>query len=257
MNKVLSDTLEANICHHCINSCVSCSHFSPINKPYFVTPESLKKDLRDMSKIFHSERFVILGGEPLLHPQILEMIDIAKESGVSDTVEVLTNGTILGRQTDEFWEKVQAVRISLYEGKLSQAQIAGFHATAQKHGRFLEILPQKRFLKVWYKKPFEGEAIRENFRTCEYRQRCFTIQDGYFFLCPQSWQIPNIFRGQPFNTEGFKVDGKTADELWSFIKREEPFKSCDICANGWSPTSKWSDWRECDRKEWLDESAIW
>lgn len=54
--------------------------------------ESLDKICNCVTKI---RRFVILGGEPLLHSDLSEMINLACEKENIDVVEVITNGTII------------------------------------------------------------------------------------------------------------------------------------------------------------------
>lgn len=66
------------IVHHCNLECKGCDHCAPIAQEEYVELKTYKKDIEKMKKIFHRiNSFAIMGGEPLLHPKI---IDIMKEN---------------------------------------------------------------------------------------------------------------------------------------------------------------------------------
>lgn len=89
-------------CNYCIFSIAG-------NKRGFISDQVamslslLKKAIRDMTsfpKKIKVLRFVGIG-EPLLHKNIVEMIEFAAESQVADTIELLTNGALLTRQISD------------------------------------------------------------------------------------------------------------------------------------------------------------
>ena len=91
--------IEYDIVGHCNLNCKGCSHFSNIIcDNSFVTLESYEKDLRRMKELFsYIARIKILGGEPLLHPQLNEIIKITREVLPKATIDIVTNGLLIIR----------------------------------------------------------------------------------------------------------------------------------------------------------------
>src|SRR5262249_61796270 len=58
----------------------------------------------------------VLGGEPLMHPNLLDIMMAVRESHIAEKIEITTNGVLLPRLERRFWEMVDSVRISLCPG---------------------------------------------------------------------------------------------------------------------------------------------
>ena len=112
--KVHTKRLEINVVHHCNLSCLGCSHLSPRLPKYFLSPDRLSHDLSILSKYCRPEFISLLGGEPLLHPDLIEIINVVRSSGISDRIRVVTNGRLLHKMPDQFWKDVDEVHVSLY-----------------------------------------------------------------------------------------------------------------------------------------------
>ncbi len=76
-------------CVHCFISC------SPHNRRFgFLSPERVKQVLEE-SVALGVKEYYYTGGEPFLHPQIVELLELTLQYG---PVSVLTNGTVLHPQ---------------------------------------------------------------------------------------------------------------------------------------------------------------
>src|SRR5262245_27405170 len=115
--RLYGNACEVNVVHHCNLTCRGCFHLSPVFKKHYVTAESMQADLTCLAKYYHAGSVRLLGGEPLLHPDLLGMIAAARASGVSRRVVIVTNGLLLSKMPDVFWRAVDKVRISSYPGK--------------------------------------------------------------------------------------------------------------------------------------------
>ena len=64
----------------------------------------------------------IMGGEPLLHPDIVRLMKIARENFTDGIIFMFTNGTLLTSMGNDFWETCCdydiGVTISAYQIKL-------------------------------------------------------------------------------------------------------------------------------------------
>lgn len=85
-------------CEYCLNA-LDCENGYPVDENV-MSWEVYKKLIDDIQKTegrIKMLRFAGLG-EPLLHPQIVEMVSYACQKDVADSVEIITNGSMLTRE---------------------------------------------------------------------------------------------------------------------------------------------------------------
>src|SRR5882724_1840135 len=104
--RIRSHGCEINVADHCNISCRGCSHLSPVSAESFADPEGVYRDLSRLAAHYVAHHVRLLGGEPLLHRGLVEVIAAVRASGISGRVRILTNGLLLPRQTEAFWEAV-------------------------------------------------------------------------------------------------------------------------------------------------------
>src|SRR4051812_29275394 len=112
-----SEAIEINAVRGCNLSCRACSHLSPVLPPRaVVSAESVRRDLTLLARCYHCDHVRILGGEPLLHPDLLGVVRAVRASGITDRVRVVTNGVLLPRQSVDLWDAVDEIHVSVYPG---------------------------------------------------------------------------------------------------------------------------------------------
>jgi len=88
--------LPTNACNF---QCIYCGHScKPTNyRPQYLRWEDFKKCMDDICSFPQKIRTLLFTGlgEPLLHPNLPQMIKYAKELEVADTIRVITNGSLL------------------------------------------------------------------------------------------------------------------------------------------------------------------
>jgi len=96
---------EVDIARHCNLNCRGCLHFSPLSKPKFLDISSYQKDICRLSKVFggQAEKISLMGGEPLLNPDIIQYVKIARTYFPNAKLLILTNGVLLDRMPEEFF----------------------------------------------------------------------------------------------------------------------------------------------------------
>jgi len=242
--------LEFNIVTHCTNRCIACSHGSPFTPPWFMDPAQIENDLRLIRPICHAEYVCLLGGEPLLHPDIVRIMEIVKASGVGNYHQVLTNGQLLPQMPDEFWRAAQSIQISRYDN-LPQAVVDLAYVKQQQFGvKHLGVTKHDAFCKQFLKVP---DPTGASFIPCRWKNECYTLHQGRFFLCPQSTFWPQLFMNLPPETDGIALEGLTEEKLLAFMRRKEPLQSCTIC-QAYSQGVAWG--QANTREEWIRLSTI-
>jgi sulfatase maturation enzyme AslB (radical SAM superfamily) len=111
--KVATRSLEAHIVDHCNLRCAACCSLSPHLPRWNVDPGDLVGELALAKRAVAPTWFKLVGGEPLLHPRLLECIEAGRASGIAQIVSVTTNGFLLPRQPVDFWRLIDALTISV------------------------------------------------------------------------------------------------------------------------------------------------
>jgi organic radical activating enzyme len=235
--RVFNRTCEVNVVEHCNLRCRACSHLSPALPKHFVEPDALCSDLTALAGSYHANVLKILGGEPLLHPSLLEIMKAARESQVADKLEIWTNGLLLPRMELGIWEMVDSVRISLYPGRsLRQDQLDRCVDLARRNNVSIRYKHYQTFQESYSEQGTDDlELVKKIYTTCNsaHRWRCHTVANGWFFKCAQSYMIPKGMSLGPQVTyrNGIQIDDSPEfrDRLLSYLTSPEPLPSCRNC----------------------------
>ncbi|MFO7710529.1 MAG: radical SAM protein [Candidatus Woesearchaeota archaeon] len=142
--------VKISIIRDCNNRCIMCGHWQdPKRKEKIITLENFKRLVNDLKEL-GIKKVRITGGEPLLHPDLFEMIRSVKEQDLF--IEICTNGILV---TEEMAKKlvsagVDQVSISLDAGDESlhdriRGNKGAFERSVQafrhlrKHDSFLKL----------------------------------------------------------------------------------------------------------------------
>ena len=229
--------LEVNVTFHCNMRCTSCSHLAPLYRKQNIDPARLRADLTLLAESYHASYVKLLGGEPLLHPDLLEVIDAVRSSGVSDTVLVCTNGTLLHRMPDEFWAAVDTVELSIYPSRpLSEEQLAVFQERAHRHGVNLLINHYTHFRVAYSERGTDDDGlVRDIFDTCKLAHvwLSHTLHDGWLYRCPQSVVLAEQLADISWDrtVDGIQIQGGPGfvSALTEFLNRTKPLRACRNC----------------------------
>lgn len=237
-NKIFSYTCEINIVHHCNLSCRGCGHLSPIAKRKYVEPQDLFEQLSILAKFYQAEHVRLLGGEPLLHPQLNDILKVVKASGISSKIRIVTNGVLLAKMPSWFWQEVDEVHISIYPTKEFSGEILKIvESRAQEFNVTLEILNFSYFRESYSELGTDNKVlIKQIYDTCQMAHdwRCFNVEDGYFYKCPEGHFLPLLLSQNDSlakTKNGIKIEDSHSffHELLEYIKSPDPLPACSFC----------------------------
>jgi hypothetical protein len=199
--------LDLNITEHCTHRCVSCSHASPILPPWSMPLEMIERDLDALKPILRCRNIQLVGGEPTLHKQIVDVMRLVKAINIGN-LSVITNGSLLHRMPEEFWSELEYLQISIYPGKDAHVDLArekaAFFGFGLGETNFTEFHRQFKTI------PDDGAKSFEN---CHWKSDCYTVHRGHFHLCPQSTFFPKAVMGLPDSIDGLPLEGITEEAL--------------------------------------------
>lgn len=223
----------------CTLACRDCNSLIPYWKVphYTLTAEALRSDLEALATcVTKIHRFILLGGEPLLHQNLSDLLRICAEFPMIDFVEIITNGTII--PSEKFLADVAPLRdkfyimISDYSKNVSIQHKVHFEELASilraqgiKFKKF--IYPYwNRFLPFSIKKRSDAPLMGE----C-YFSDCLQIVNGRLSICPAaSIALHNKLVDSSFASEcvDIRTSQNLPEELLRFYSREQ-FSLCDYC----------------------------
>jgi hypothetical protein len=94
------DRLEMHVTHACNLTCESCSHYSNHNHKERVEPEEADLWFGAWSRRISVDDFVLLGGEPTLHPRLADFVPRVRKHWPQARITLITNGFFLDRRPE-------------------------------------------------------------------------------------------------------------------------------------------------------------
>jgi hypothetical protein len=218
--------VEFHVVHHCNLTCAGCSHFSPQAAKEFLSAEQIRRDVELAAARLDPGYVHVLGGEPLLHPGLADLLPIFRAAFPRATIKVVTNGTLLERSPPQLLRALAdlgiRLAVSVYPGThLSQERIA---AICAEHGIGVELWEQSTFLDFL---DLSGTSDPRAARAeCPMEDAC-NVRDGYLFPCPVSaWA--DLGRLPWLQTDGVSLSAGV-DEIRSVLDRGRLTSCCRFC----------------------------
>ena len=105
---LLKPVVDVQVCGHCNLRCAGCMHFAPVAEESFLDLGEFERDLERLSSVEgvgdYFGAIVLMGGEPLLHPHIAEVIRMTHRYLPESLIALCTNGLLLRRMGGDFWD---------------------------------------------------------------------------------------------------------------------------------------------------------
>ncbi len=256
--------VEIHIVDHCNLNCRGCDNFSCIAKPFYLDIEDFRKDLTRLREIFSDdvEWITLIGGEPLLNEKITEYCRIARDLFPKSLVRIITNGTLLLKKDDSFWDELRDNKITLYVTKYPiEFDYDAARAKAEEKGvEFSYAFESGDALKTMYMTPIDlkgRQNPRISYQLCGKGNKCITLKQGKLYTCEL---IPNLFTFNNFFGTDIKV---TQDDYVDIYKENDPRRILKKMAT-YAPACRYCDnlhyysgikWETTEKKitEWVKE----
>jgi len=245
--------VEYYISLKCNLNCAGCATFSPLVKEDDF--KSLEKIETDFKKFYmltkdNVQDLTIMGGEPLMHPQINDIIVYFSELFPETKLRMITNGILIPKMNDEFFElikdRIKGIIVTEYPIALDYSNI--FKILDEKQINYDKWGPKYEFGHQYlHEQP-------EDYKDCWYRD-LYILNDNKIYACTEiaffkifnkSFKNHNLKISEEDYIDLDKID--SYEELVQAKKKIPPF--CSHCDGH---DKKLTDWRisKRDRNEWL------
>ncbi len=258
--------LDYHLTEHCNLNCQCCSTFSPLAKEKFADPDQFARDLTRLYELIGDrlEQLHLLGGEPLLHPQLEQFARISREIFPEARIDFTTNGLLIHSMSESFWQTLRqynvAIKYTKYPINQDYAEIVDY-----VRGKGVRIFsaggekPISQFRRI----PLNAKGTCNTYLSyiqCPYTD-CAQLRDGKLYRCPASAYsdlVNNALEAEG-RTDRFRLtdqdfidrwQARDADEVLSFLTNAVPF--CQYCDMASATAIPW-----CQSKktvsEWVDQ----
>lgn len=258
-------TLDVDVVSHCNLNCASCYHFSPIARPRFLSRQSYERDLELLARVEGADAYFrgifLMGGEPLLHPELPELVLATRRHLPTAKLRITSNGLLLRSMGPEFWDALRGAGCKLiltpypigldYEGLIALARSHGVEAGMA--GGSAEGDAVSRFLRT----PLDEEGLQDrtaSFNSCPLGGCCLQLLDGKIFPCNRGALLGIV--NERFGTE-FTHDPDDYLELSALCSvedidrmRRRAHPMCRYCATSLDERIAWQR-STATREEWL------
>lgn len=255
---------DIHVADHCNLNCKGCEHFSPLVKEEFLDIAVFRRDCARLAELTNGEidDIAVLGGEPLLHPNLTEFLDTAREYFHTCSIRIVTNGILLLKQTDEFWKNCKKnnveIIITVYPVKLDHDAIKSL---AKKYGIPLKYWGEPGEPTRWQRRPLDLQGkqnIDESFKLCYMPNGCIQLVDGKLYTCAiiaYAKYFNSYFNKDLRVTDSDYIDiykTESIKEIFDFLSKPMPFcRYCNIKETAlqieWGVSKKEiSEWTSCE-----------
>lgn len=256
------EKMDIHLVDHCNLKCKSCTHFSSLADEFYINIDNFEADMKRVSALSKGEigQIFLLGGEPLLHPQITEFFPITRNLFRNSEIVVITNGILLNDKDENFWKccRRSDIRIWVSDYKL-QIPYDEINAKAKQYGVFLGYTSTKtddKNQKTWEKFTIDPEGKQyylSSFENCSMKN-CVTLKKGKLYTCPTMAHIEHFNKQFNLNMEPCEFDYVDIYKIRSWQEAlnhlVKPVSFCRYCnpfkheSDYWGPTKK-------DINEWI------
>jgi organic radical activating enzyme len=247
--RIRVEAFELHVVEHCNLRCAHCCNMSPYVADRMLSVAEIEAQCRTMARVLDVDVFKIMGGEPLLHPEITAILGVLKETGISETIRLFTNGLLLHRMTDDFWRALDHLTISSY----SSAPVKPDHLRlaedkAREFDVVLNVKPVDRFSEVMASaRRADDAATQAVYEACWLRHRCLVVRGGVFYKCTRA-AYQKDFRerldvhGRELDAvpepgdDGIALDAMDfEDRLLAYLNADQALASCRYCHGSSGP----------------------
>ena len=226
--------VEVHLTDHCNLNCRGCSHFSPLADVWYADIGSHERDMRRLSQLFGNvDKIRLMGGEPLLHPQVCSFLAVTRRHLPDAVICLVTNGLLLSAMQPDFWRCCKAQRIvidvTLYPIHLDTDSI---RRLADAHGVNLHIHALAEFHAGLN---LRGDSEpRQAMRHCRSHNYCPFLKQGSIYPCAAPAFVGyfnRAFGSSVAAAGGLDIHerGVTGARILQFL--EQPCETCRYCAH--------------------------
>jgi hypothetical protein len=254
------ESFDIYVAEHCNLGCYSCNHFSQLAAREFADLAATERDLKRLSELSGGgiPALMLVGGEPLLNPELPEFMRIARRYFPQSRIQIVTNGLLLLAQKDIFWESVKKYDVTMTPTKYPGIEWEKIEERAHKFGYEFEYFDfsgnSEKVSRKFCLDLSGSQNIKKSFRRCPMAACTVALQNGRLATCSFVFCMRHF--NKYFNqhipvTDDDSIDiykAKSMREIVDFLNK--PIPLCRFCKK--MGTEIVGPWRKTEKaiEEW-------
>ena len=215
---------ETHITEACNLKCRGCSHFSVFAKPKHKDLGEFDREFKRLSEIEEVGVIRLMGGEPLLNPNFMEYLRIARKYFPDTYIALVTNG-ILGHKLEPHVDELNELKIDV--------TISDYHLDKQNKNIHTQLHEKGNLYNISLD-PSGSQDKDIAYMFCDIRMyEWFYYMDGRFYPCCIAGTIHDFWNhfgldwGIKQEDLGIDIFTHTAQEIEDFL--HQPCELCKYC----------------------------
>lgn len=260
--RVAVESVELHVVEHCNLRCAQCCNVSPYLPARTMSVGEIRATCERLREVVRPDVLKIMGGEPLLHPDVGGVLRAVRESGVAPRIRLFTNGLLLRSLDDAAFAALDEITVSSYASAPVKADIVA--ETEERARRFDVVLNVKTvdaFSTVLTREARSGADVQATYDACWLRHRCLVVRSGVFYKCTRAayhadYHAHVAVDGRDHDAEntqralGVPLDAPDfAARLALYLGSTEVIASCTHCLGSSGPLSRHVQLRKRDVAE--------
>jgi len=255
------ETIEIHAADHCNLNCKNCSMFCGlVTRPSFPECQQVISDIRQLKRYFdHIKTFRIIGGEPLLNPELEKYILEVRSVFPYTDIRLITNGLLVRSMSQSLINAIRDSNVTFIVTHYLPVseQMESIHAFLSEN-KIRHTIPGiiTEFQKIYDISGTSDPATR--FASCHWKGSCATMGEGKIAAC----FVPFVIR---YFSDAFELsisedgfidlyeEGLTTKEIRK--KLQAPFNLCKYCASK-GITAPWEAYRKTEGLNICDWSIV-
>jgi hypothetical protein len=185
--RVAVESVELHVVEHCNLRCAQCCNVSPYLPERAMSVAEVRATCERLRGVVRPEVLKIMGGEPLLHPDVGGVLRAVRESGVAPRVRLFTNGLLLRTLDDASFAALDELTVSSYaSAPLRPELVAETEERARRFDVVLNLKPVDTFSTVLSGAARSAAEAQAAYDSCWLRHRCLVVRDGVFYKCTRA-----------------------------------------------------------------------
>lgn len=216
--------IETHIADECNLKCAGCSHFSGLSEVRHKDIDDFQREFKRLAEIEEIQTIRIMGGEPLLNPDFMDYLRIARRFFPDSRVVLVTNGLLFLRLVPHRQE-LEALRINV--------TVSDYHLGLHEEYSYTERHDKGQMYNISLD-PSGSQGAVEAFSHCDLHLNGWTFfQDGRMYPCCIAgcirifWKHFGLDWGLTPEDLGIDIFTHTAEEIEAFLT--QPIPLCRYC----------------------------
>lgn len=235
------DSFALLMTEHCNLACDACDHLAPYYKKSPTTTADIDvigRDLTALGEVLHTKCIRVSGGEPLLHPRLVEILKLIRSTGITDTIKIISNGVLLHRAPAEMWSLIDHFSTTVYPVKY-RYKVEELQEICRANNVECELQPrdEMRITQIVSENE-DADLVQSIYDHCPLKRILAGVHKGRFYVCPPSVHYELHRRLIGLTSDLADLDGipihdnpNLKDEISEAMQSRTPLRCCSHCVS--------------------------